>query len=496
MLKEVSYDDAVNNRIFSDNVTQRMIAVIPAHNEEDIIANTLKSLTEQVVPDDLVLDVFIALDNCTDNTEGEIQQYADQLNLYILKTVDNKQRKVGALNQLYRLFLGDNSKHAQPLSESHVKAVKNIIAIVGLDADVYLAKNCLSTIYTELYSDYRIAAVSANYTCLLPESKHRIPRNLPNREELIARGKFGGPLSRFLAVQQNRSFAQWTIEQKANGYVAEIAGGQCSIFKPEALIEVNERYKLNGVYDNSTDTEDLLLTQQLRSLGWQCVISDTARCYVDSMVTVSSYYNQQLKWASGKLEYMQKALLSTAYARKLWFEEGILFLNTIIRLLLVILIPVSLYIGDFEWNWIWAFPLVVSSILGVVVTLKTSNHRFIDLLLSLTGIITEAAMIFDIKIHSRAWLNSLRIEKVDGWHVQYMAEKGQLNRNYLPYLFGALTVGVLLLLEYTDIISWYSALATVRPYIDFCFDVLTLLTVMTFLLMLGKLFKLRGRHRA
>lgn len=131
MLKEVSYDDAVNNRIFSDNVTQRMIAVIPAHNEEDIIANTLKSLTEQVVPDDLVLDVFIALDNCTDNTEGEIQQYADQLNLYILKTVDNKQRKVGALNQLYRLFLGDNSKHAQPLSESHMKAVKILLLLLA-----------------------------------------------------------------------------------------------------------------------------------------------------------------------------------------------------------------------------------------------------------------------------------------------------------------------------------------------------------------------------
>lgn len=47
MYKRVSYADAVNNRVFSDYVSKRLIIMIPAHNEEYSIGNTLDSLVKQ-----------------------------------------------------------------------------------------------------------------------------------------------------------------------------------------------------------------------------------------------------------------------------------------------------------------------------------------------------------------------------------------------------------------------------------------------------------------
>ncbi len=110
MLKEVKYEDAVHNKIFNDFVSKRIVAVIPAHNEEHDITNALKSLTIQSVPKDYILSVFVIEDNCNDSTDKEVRAFSDQLNLYVIKTVNNKDRKAGALNTFYRLMFGDNTK--------------------------------------------------------------------------------------------------------------------------------------------------------------------------------------------------------------------------------------------------------------------------------------------------------------------------------------------------------------------------------------------------
>lgn len=134
MYARVTYDDAVNNRIFSNPVSKRIVAVLPAHNEENDIAETLKSLRLMKKPKDIIFDIFIALDNCTDNTEEVIRKNSEDLNIYTLETVDDKERKVGGLNQVYRLFFGDMSETAEPLAEQHKSVVKNIVAYLGIGA--------------------------------------------------------------------------------------------------------------------------------------------------------------------------------------------------------------------------------------------------------------------------------------------------------------------------------------------------------------------------
>ncbi|MFT8469941.1 MAG: glycosyltransferase family 2 protein [Oenococcus sp.] len=494
MLKIVTYKDAVHNRIFDDTVSKRIALVIPAHNEADTIGSVLKSVAEQVGIADHILDVFVALDNCTDGTEQEIAKYAGQLNLYLLKTINNKERKSGALNQVYRLFFGDLTNEA--LSDQHLKAVANIDAFVGMDADVYLAKDCLLTLYQELTEQYKTGVVSANYQCLLPESINVIPRNDPNREYLLKHGKFGGPLSRFYAVAQNVEFSTWTIKQKVNNHTAQIAGGQCSMFRPETLRDIYRHFKMNGIYSNESDTEDLLLTQQIREVGWQCKISDSARCYVDSMTTFRTLYNQQKKWEAGTIQYMTKAGVSTAYARQLWSQELLMGFNLLIRIMLVILIPVALLLHEFVWSYIWFLPIFVSAILNMVATIKTPNKRWVDVLFALTTIPAELTIWFKIVVHLSSWRDSFRIEKIDGWALQYQAENGTLKHNYnWLYIIMTLTAAIVVGFYF----KWLSVdllVTTVKPYLHAAFNILTYLTITTFVFMLFQLSKLRGHYRA
>ena len=49
------------------NKNHKFMAIIPAHNEEDVIVNLIESLKKQDYPKEL-LDIYVIADNCTDNT--------------------------------------------------------------------------------------------------------------------------------------------------------------------------------------------------------------------------------------------------------------------------------------------------------------------------------------------------------------------------------------------------------------------------------------------
>jgi glycosyltransferase involved in cell wall biosynthesis len=70
----------------------RVIAVVPAHNEEAQIAECLRSLLAQTRPPERVL---VVLDNCTDNTELVVSG----LPVEVKYTAGNVYKKAGTLNQ-------------------------------------------------------------------------------------------------------------------------------------------------------------------------------------------------------------------------------------------------------------------------------------------------------------------------------------------------------------------------------------------------------------
>jgi len=258
---------------------------------------------------------------------------------------------------------------------------------------------------------------------------------------------------------------------------------------------VYDKLKLNGIYDDSTDTEDLLLTQELRKLGWQPKISHSARCYVGAMKTMHSYTSQQTKWRIGKLDYTTKSGVSTAYARKNWVDELTLMMNVITRAMLLVLVPSSIALGMFQYNWIWFLPILFSVILNTIVAIKTPRARFIDILTSVFLISPEFSIWFDFIIDVKSWRELSRVERKDAWAEQERAEnsQGKLGIGAISVL---VVVALVILGLYFKFISIDSALMTLKPYIISAFNVLTYMAVFATILMINKLIKIRGSFKA
>src|ERR1051326_3156272 len=93
-----------------EELTYKIALLVPAHNEEACIQNTVLSLLKQTACafPNVQVDVFIIADNCTDQTENVvltlIRELKEQENhaVFLLRSKNNKSRKAGALNQGYR----------------------------------------------------------------------------------------------------------------------------------------------------------------------------------------------------------------------------------------------------------------------------------------------------------------------------------------------------------------------------------------------------------
>src|ERR671936_346307 len=77
---------------------RRIVAVIPAHDEEEQIGDTVRSLLQQSVRPDRII---VVADNCTDATAAVAAACGG---VEVLATVDNHSRKAGALNQAWAVI--------------------------------------------------------------------------------------------------------------------------------------------------------------------------------------------------------------------------------------------------------------------------------------------------------------------------------------------------------------------------------------------------------
>ena len=117
------------------------MVLVPAHNEEEAIEETLESLFRQTRPVDRII---VVCDNCTDRTEEIIEP----LDCETFRSKNNTQKKAGALNQaLTPLYttLADNDK------------------VLVMDADSILDERFVEECCKLLDDDPQIGAISAAY---------------------------------------------------------------------------------------------------------------------------------------------------------------------------------------------------------------------------------------------------------------------------------------------------------------------------------------------
>ena len=199
--------------------------LIPAHNEEACITETLESLLSQSVPPKRVV---VVADNCSDGTV----RLARRAGVDVFETVANVHKKAGGLNQALREVLPDQGDND---------------CVMIMDADTTLDPGFLEAAVRRLSDDRALMAIG---------------------------GLFYGEKGRGLIGQfQRNEYTRYQRDLRRRRGRVFVLTGTASVFRPRALRAVaRERGRTlpgvdGDVYDTVALTEDNELTIALKSLG-------------------------------------------------------------------------------------------------------------------------------------------------------------------------------------------------------------------------------------
>ena len=317
---------------------QRTVVLIPAHNEEEQIAAAIESVLAQTYRPDLVV---VAADNCTDRTV----EIAREFPVVVFETVDNTDRKAGALNQAWARYCQDAR------------------FVVTMDADTILDPHCIERMRQQMCREHGIGGI-----CGRPLNK--VPP---------AGMSWWNTVLWHLLALDFAAYDQTLVRRK---YSTEVLGGFGSLFRNAALRDVAKKNGTPWVTDSIV--EDYRLSLDLRATDWQIRVSPDARAYTDTPVTLRALWRQRLRWSGGTFQEMVREGWQP-WTRRNWFAyAGVLF-GVILRfvgifawaLILLLDLPVTLH-------WFWALPFVIAALDRLVVAIKMRHSTWLDYVLAVT----------------------------------------------------------------------------------------------------------------
>ncbi len=281
--------------------------VIPAHDEEFSLPATLEALGRQTRHPDRVV---VIADNCTDRTE----EVARAMGVEVFTTVDNTERKAGALNQALTGLL------------PHLSA-RDVILV--MDADTRLSERFLEVGASHLENDPELAAVG---------------------------GVFYGEEGHGLIGQlQRNEYARYSLQIHQRRGRVFVLTGTATMFRSEALLDVAAARGLHlpgssgEVYDAGVLTEDNELTMALKTLGATMESPEECMVTTELMPDLRSLYRQRKRWQRGALENLASYGLTRGtlryWGQQIGIAYGTIALNTYLLLILVTALAVD--------AWIW-----------------------------------------------------------------------------------------------------------------------------------------------
>jgi cellulose synthase/poly-beta-1,6-N-acetylglucosamine synthase-like glycosyltransferase len=263
-----------------------IVALVPAHNEEGQIGEAIRALGEQEVRPDLVV---VCADNCTDDTVSE----AEAAGAFVFRTIENRDKKAGALNQALERLL--------PI-------LRDDDCVLVMDADSFLAPTFLAEALRHLRAD--VGGVGGVFT-----------------------GRAGGG---FVGMLQRNEYARYARDvARLKGKVLVLTG-TATVFSAQTLKHV-ARARAEGtlpgdasrVYDTSVLTEDNELTLALLHLGYSVVSPKGCRLTTEVMETWRELYRQRLRWKRGALENLRDYGL-TRITGRYWARQLLTLLGIVV----------------------------------------------------------------------------------------------------------------------------------------------------------------------
>ncbi len=291
--------------------------LIPAHNEAASIGATLDSLRAQHPAPDRVI---VVADNCTDATEFIARTHAAE----VFESVDNTDKKAGALNQALRGLLDG-------LGENDI--------VMCMDADTVLDDGFLAVGVQRFTSDRALMAIG---------------------------GLFYGEAGHGLLGQlQRNEYVRYSREIRRRRGRVFVLTGTASMFRARALrtIAASRGDLLPGVqgdvYDTAALTEDNELTLAIKSLGGLMVSPGGCRVVTELMPTWRNLWTQRLRWQRGALEnlgaYGPSPTMLRYWAQQLGIGYSVIALSTFWLFILVTALATD------QWVW-YPFWICVGSL--------------------------------------------------------------------------------------------------------------------------------------
>lgn len=293
--------------VFHGPVT--VTVLIPAHNEETPLPQTLSSLASQ---SHLPERIIVVADNCTDGTVD----VAHSAGVEVFETVGNTEKKAGALNQALKDVLP-----AQGPND----------VVMVMDADTWLDDGFLEAAVHKFTQDRALMAVGGLF---YGEEGHGLLGQFQRNEYT----RYGRQIRR----RRGRVF---------------VLTGTASLFRPKALRTIAERRgetlpgRHGDVYDTAALTEDNELTIAIKSLGGLMISPAECSVVTELMPNLRLLWRQRLRWQRGALENIGAYGITRQtfryWAQQLGIGYSVIALGTFFLLIFITVLSVD--------RWIW-FP--------------------------------------------------------------------------------------------------------------------------------------------
>jgi biofilm PGA synthesis N-glycosyltransferase PgaC len=430
--------------------TARMLVMVPAHNEEDTIAGVIEHILKQTRKPDRVV---IIADNCTDDTIKIATRYIREarnngIDLQVMETVGNTDRKVGALTQGWQ-------RHAHEFD-----------FLAGVDGDTLLMPSCLNDLEEELVRNPSAGGIMARYTFDQDVGRTMLAKNLVRL--------------------QRHEFASWNAEHGYRNRRTYVLGGQATLFSVRSLADVQAQYRRNSPWVPTTQVEDQELTWRMKELNMQPLVSNTARALAGPMVTAKSLWAQRQKWDQGQARLLLADGL-TEHTRYPWKMQFRMMLDLVTRVSFLFLLLCSLGAGKFEWNPLWLVPPALSILLNIKVAMKMPNRKAMDVVTAALFLPCELYLMFRLTSMTTAWMKVLGGSQRDGWSAQYAAERGHGNSGLAKFLMALL---VLFFAAYGAAVGWTHLESDIQDQVLITgWNVLKIITILCCVDMVWKLVR-------
>lgn len=311
----------------------RVVAVVPAHNEQVGIGRVLRALAAQAVQPDRVVAVC---DNCTDATA----EIAAALGAEVIRTRGNTDRKAGALNQALAVLLPQLGERDHVLVQ---------------DADSALDTGFVRTAVAHVERGY--GAVGGVFR--------------------------GGPGGGFVGHLQRNEYARYARDIRRLDGKCLVVTGTAAVFRVGTLRAVSAgrlRGDLpagdsrGGVYDTGVLTEDNELTFALLHLGHRVVSPAGCTLTTEVMPTWGALWRQRQRWKRGAVENCAQYGL-TQVTWRYWARQLITMLGVLVSALYVATLAAMLLLDGFHIQALWLW-LSLLFVVERVVTLRLRGWRY------------------------------------------------------------------------------------------------------------------------